>query len=56
MLDRWSGWVRDGVDEATFVARASETEGVDAGVYDASAPLWQSYLGLKRYWDKRAAA
>jgi len=33
---------------------ASEGEG--AAAYLRAAPLVQSYLGLKRYWDKRLAA
>ena len=24
--------------------------------YERAAPFWQSYLGLKRYWDKQLAA
>ena len=58
-LARWAGLVRDGMDEAEFVAAArrdllaaeSEPE-VDA--YERAAPLWQSFAGLRRYWDKRA--
>jgi glyoxylase-like metal-dependent hydrolase (beta-lactamase superfamily II) len=53
-LDRWAGWVRDGLDEAAFVERAREVVGADASVYDEAAPFWQSYRGLRRYWDKRA--
>jgi glyoxylase-like metal-dependent hydrolase (beta-lactamase superfamily II) len=54
-LDRWAGWVRDGLDESEFVERARAVVGDDAGVYDQAAPFWQSYRGLRRYWDKRAA-
>jgi hypothetical protein len=28
----------------------------DRDALERAAPLWQSYQGLKRYWDKRAAA
>ena len=24
-----------------------------ADLWERAAPLWQSYLGIKRYWDKR---
>ena len=29
--------------------------GRDAAGYDRAMPFWQSYAGLKRYWDTRAA-
>jgi hypothetical protein len=25
-------------------------------VYERAAPFWQSWQGLRRYWDKKAAA
>ena len=28
----------------------------DIEAYEKAGPLWQSYLGLKRYWDKRREA
>ena len=31
------------------------TSGDDADGYDRAMPFWQSYAGLKRYWDTRAA-
>ena len=52
-LDRWAGWVREGIDEEAFVARARESAGEDAELYDVVAPFWQSWHGLRRYWDKR---
>ncbi|HEY7536936.1 MAG TPA: MBL fold metallo-hydrolase [Gaiellaceae bacterium] len=54
-LDRWAGWVRDGLDERAFAERASASAGEDAAVYDEIAPFAQSWLGLRRYWDKRTA-
>jgi hypothetical protein len=30
-----------------------EAEGEDVDAWEKAAPLWQSYLGLERYWDKR---
>jgi hypothetical protein len=31
-------------------------EGPDADYYERAGPLWQSYAGLRRYWDKRERA
>jgi glyoxylase-like metal-dependent hydrolase (beta-lactamase superfamily II) len=60
MLDRWAEWVGDGFEEDEFVASAraelEAAEGANADVYELAAPLWQSYAGLRRYWDKRAEA
>ena len=54
-LRLWGQRVRQGMTEEEFVeaARADLEEEVgDAPYYERAAPLWQSYLGLKRYWDK----
>jgi glyoxylase-like metal-dependent hydrolase (beta-lactamase superfamily II) len=57
-LDLWAEWVGDGMDEDEFVANAhaelEAAEGPNADTYELAAPLWQSYAGLKRYWEKRA--
>jgi glyoxylase-like metal-dependent hydrolase (beta-lactamase superfamily II) len=61
-LDAWAELVRDGITQDEFVAAATEemhralndAEGVAA--YDQAIPLWQSYLGLKRYWEKKREA
>jgi glyoxylase-like metal-dependent hydrolase (beta-lactamase superfamily II) len=53
-LDVWAGRVRDGLDEAAFVAAARADAGEEADTYDAVAPFWQSWYGLRRYWDTRA--
>jgi glyoxylase-like metal-dependent hydrolase (beta-lactamase superfamily II) len=57
-LDLWAEWVGDGMDEEEFVANAhaelEAAEGPNADTYELAAPLWQSYAGLKRYWEKRA--
>src|SRR5262245_45301329 len=53
-LDRWAGWVRDGMPQEEFVRRAGEPAAVDLAVHDATDILAQSWLGLRRYWDKRA--
>jgi glyoxylase-like metal-dependent hydrolase (beta-lactamase superfamily II) len=54
----WSQRVRQGMSEEEFAeaARADldETDGEEgAADYERAAPLWQSYAGLKRYWDKQ---
>jgi glyoxylase-like metal-dependent hydrolase (beta-lactamase superfamily II) len=56
-LRLWGQRVRQGMDEEEFVAaaRADLEEDVgDAPYYERAAPFWQSYLGLRRYWDKAA--
>jgi glyoxylase-like metal-dependent hydrolase (beta-lactamase superfamily II) len=53
-LDHWAGRVRDGMTEEEFVATALADAGADSVLYDSIAPFWQSWHGLKRYWDKRA--
>ena len=58
-LARWAERVRTGATQGEFVA-AAEAEipaGLDtvtAEAYRQAAPAWQSFLGLRRYWDKRA--
>jgi len=59
-LAAWAALVGDGADEATFVARTraeveeSEPDAVDT--YERAMPIWQSYQGLRRYWEKREIA
>ena len=56
-LRLWAQRVRQGMTEEEFIeaARADlEDEVPDAPYYERAAPLWQSYQGLKRYWDKAA--
>ncbi len=59
-LHRWAEWVRAGSSEEEFVlaARRDLLERVsdDSDVWEKAAPLWQSYLGLRRYFDKREGA
>ena len=56
----WAERVAHGMDEATFVAAAradvlaSDPDEVEA--YDRAAPYWHCFLGLERYWRKRAEA
>jgi glyoxylase-like metal-dependent hydrolase (beta-lactamase superfamily II) len=55
-LDAWAAFVRDTDDEEGFLAFARERAGADAEAYDVVAPFWQTWQGLRRYWDKRTAA
>ena len=53
----WAQRVRQGMDEDEFVeaARADIEDEGEAWYYERAAPLWQSFRGLRRYWDKAAA-
>jgi len=51
-LAEWTDVVAEGVSQDEFMQRVR----VDDPDYERAMPLWQSYLGLKRYLDKRAAA
>jgi glyoxylase-like metal-dependent hydrolase (beta-lactamase superfamily II) len=53
-LDRWGGLVRAGLGPEAFAAEARQGAGADAALYDAIAPYDQSWLGLRRYWDKHS--
>jgi glyoxylase-like metal-dependent hydrolase (beta-lactamase superfamily II) len=56
-LRLWGQRVRQGMDEDEFIeaTRADlEKEVSEAKYYERAAPLWQSYRGLSRYWDKAA--
>src|SRR5436190_5811600 len=57
LLD-WAESVEGGATEEEFVeyahAQLSDSR-EDAPTYDFAMPLWQSYLGLKRWAEKRAA-
>lgn len=56
-LRTWAARVRDGVSEEEFV-RAAEQELAEqadpeiAASYTQAGPFWQSYAGLRRYWEK----
>jgi glyoxylase-like metal-dependent hydrolase (beta-lactamase superfamily II) len=55
-LDTWAGRVEQGASETQFVAAArADLPPEEADRYDRAMPFWQSYAGLKRYWEKRAA-
>ena len=53
-LDRWAERVRDGIDQEAFVDAARADAGEDADLYDRVAPFWQSWAGMKRYWETRS--
>ena len=55
-LDEWADRVREGATEVEFVAAArADLPAEEEDDYDRAMPFWQSYQGLKRYWDTRAA-
>ena len=56
-LERWAS--REELDQDAWIAAARKplvaAVGEDeAGHWERAAPLWQSYVGMRRYWDKRA--
>jgi glyoxylase-like metal-dependent hydrolase (beta-lactamase superfamily II) len=55
----WAQRVRSGMSEQEFIeagrADLADEDG-EAPYYERAAPFWQSYAGLKRYWDKQLAA
>jgi len=56
---RLAAWAADVLPEAEWLAvREAElaAEAEDPGIYERAMPLWQSYAGLRRYWDKTAAS
>jgi glyoxylase-like metal-dependent hydrolase (beta-lactamase superfamily II) len=54
-LEHWSERVRNGASEEEFEELAGADLGADRETYKQAMPFWQSYAGLKRYWEKRAA-
>jgi glyoxylase-like metal-dependent hydrolase (beta-lactamase superfamily II) len=54
-LDTWAARVGEGMGQEEFVAAARADAGADADDYDQVAPLWQSWVGLERYWATRRA-
>lgn len=54
-LDAWARRVEQGASEQDFVAAARrDLDPEEADDYDRAMPFWQSYAGLRRYWDTRA--
>ena len=54
-LDRWTERVGAGMEQDDFVEAARADAGDDAALYDRVAPFWQSWSGLRRYWDLKRA-
>ena len=54
-LHEWAERVREGATEEQFAALAADDLAADQAAYEQALPFWQSYAGLKRYWEKRAA-
>lgn len=52
-LDRWAERVGGGMSQEDFVAAGRADIGDEADLYDRVAPLWQSFLGMQRYWDSK---
>ena len=58
-LADWSRRVAEGVTEEEFdesVRNDVVQAGGDVETYDRAMPFWQSYAGLKRYWEKGSGA
>ena len=58
-LADWSRRVEKGVTEEEFnesVRNDVIEAGGDVETYERAMPFWQSYAGLKRYWEKRSGA
>jgi glyoxylase-like metal-dependent hydrolase (beta-lactamase superfamily II) len=55
-LHSWTERVGEGASEEEFEAAALAELGDDAAPYEQAMPFWQSYAGLRRYWDKRREA
>ena len=55
-LRAWTAVVGNGANEEEFEAVAVAELGADALPYVQAMPPWQSYAGLRRYWDKRLDA
>jgi glyoxylase-like metal-dependent hydrolase (beta-lactamase superfamily II) len=52
-LDRWAERVGGGMSQEDFVAAGRADAGEDADLYDRVAPFWQSFIGMRRYWDSK---
>jgi glyoxylase-like metal-dependent hydrolase (beta-lactamase superfamily II) len=55
-LRSWTDRVGEGASDEEFEAAALAELGDDAPPYEQAMPFWQSYAGLRRYWDKRREA
>jgi glyoxylase-like metal-dependent hydrolase (beta-lactamase superfamily II) len=58
LRQRLSEWTAEPLPEKEWLAKREaelRTESNDPEVYEQAMPLWQSYAGLRRYWDQRPA-
>jgi glyoxylase-like metal-dependent hydrolase (beta-lactamase superfamily II) len=55
-LTEWVDVVTAGADEEAFAQHVRRELGDGAADYEHAMPFWQSYAGLKRYVERRAAA
>jgi glyoxylase-like metal-dependent hydrolase (beta-lactamase superfamily II) len=60
-LEDWTSWSERGLTEAEFSARIRESLAADESrpnvdAYEHAMPFWQSYAGLRRYWETRGKA
>ena len=58
-LAEWTRRVEEGVTEEQFresVRSDVTAAGDDVETYERAMPFWQSYAGLKRYWEQRLAS
>ena len=53
-LGDWATRVGDGASETEFVESVdTDLPAHERAVYERAMPVWQSFRGLRRYWDKR---
>ena len=59
-LRDWAERARDGSEEEFVAAAEAEVEAAadqaTADLFQQAGPFWQSYAGLRRYWDKKGEA
>jgi glyoxylase-like metal-dependent hydrolase (beta-lactamase superfamily II) len=56
---RLAAWAADVAPEREWLARREAELAAESGepsLYERAMPLWQSYAGLSRYWDKTGAS
>jgi glyoxylase-like metal-dependent hydrolase (beta-lactamase superfamily II) len=60
VLRTWAERARDGSEDEFVQAAQAEVRAADdpatAELFEQAGPFWQSYTGLRRYWDKKAEA
>jgi glyoxylase-like metal-dependent hydrolase (beta-lactamase superfamily II) len=60
-LDDWTAWTEEGLTEEEFSERvrgslAADESRPNVDAYARAMPFWQSYAGLRRYWETRGKA